>query len=289
MKTSLSLLLVGGIAIFAASCNDSSTTTTEQKTDSTTTTTVAAKPAAITLSDVPASPEFPDAKLSINGVTTNVKSVDHAAPDSVKLTFNFGVKNYELKNQTADAGGKLCNNSDKGQHIHFIMDNNPYVALYEPKHEISVPVNTEHTIICFLSRSYHESIKTKEAFVVWHFKVDEKGSLQKLAAPTTPQLFYSRPKGDYLGKDTANVLLDWYLTNTTLGTDNTIKADVKNETTGATASFTLNEWKPKFIQGLGTGKCSVTLTLMDKAGQPLTGLNTTVTRNFTLAAQEPIK
>ena len=284
MKTSLPLLFAGSIALFAASCNNTSTTsTTEQKTDSTKT--IATKPAEIKLADVPVSPDFPGATLTVSSVNAQ----RNATGDSAKLSFAFGVKNYELKNQTADAGGKLCNNSDKGQHIHFIMDNNPYTALYEPKQEVSVPVNTEHTVIAFLSRSYHESIKSKDAYIVYHFKVDEKGMFKKLDNPTAPQLFYSRPEGDYLGKDTANILLDWYVTNTALGADNSVKADIKNETTGAAASFTLNEWKPKFIQGLGTGKCTVTLTLLDKSGAPLTGINTTVTRKITLAAQEPIK
>ena len=51
----------------------------------------------------------------------------------------------------------------------------------------------------------------------------------------------------------------------------------------------LNEWKPKFIQGLGTGKASVTLTLVDKDGTPVQGPNTSATRNINLAASEPMK
>jgi len=271
-------------AFLFTACTNESTTTTEQKTTDTTVT-AAAKPAApITLTEVPASPEFPGAQLTMTSSTAAP-----AGPDSSKVSFTFNVKNYELKNQTADAGGKLCSNSDKGQHIHFILDNMPYVALYEPKHEVTLKKNTEHSLICFLSRSYHESIKSEGAAVVFNFKIDEAGKLQKAATPTTPMLFYSRPKGDYLGKDTANVLLDYYLANAKLGTDLQVKADIKNETTGATASFNLNEWKPKFIQGLGTGKCMVTLTLIDKSGTPVAGPNTTMSRNFTLAASEPLK
>ena len=270
------------MAILAASCGESTTTTTTEIKDSTI---VAPPPAVeIKLSDIPASPEFPGAALSISSAKATA-----VGTDSAKISFAFGVKNYELKNQTGDAEGKMCNNSEKGQHIHFIMDNMPYNALYEPKHEITLANNTEHTLIAFLSRSYHESIKTEGAAVVYHFEIDEKGAMKMLPAETTPMIFYSRPKGDYLGKDTANILLDFYVKNATLGADYTVKAEVKNETTGANATFSLNEWKPKFINGLGTGKCMVTLTLIGKDGQPVAGPNTTMSRNFNLAASEPIK
>lgn len=276
------LLLAGTLAFFAASCNNETSTTTTQTTDSTTA--VSAKPAmAISLADVPASPDFPGAQLTMTSAMAS-----KAGDDSAKVSFAFGVKNYTLTNQTGDADGKMCSNSDKGQHIHFILDNTPYAALYEPKHEVTLKKNTEHTLICFLSRSYHESIKTAGAAVVYHFKIDEAGKLVKMDVPTTPMLFYSRPKGDYIGKDTTNVLLDFYLANATLGADMMVKADIKNETTGASASFNLNEWKPKFIENLGSGKCMVTLTLVDKDGKAIAGPNTTMSRNFNLAATEPI-
>ena len=276
MRYSL-LSLLSVTALLAVSCNNRNGDAGHKE--------AGAAPAdSIRLADFSASPDFPNAQLGISSMQAT-----KAGADSVKLAIAFDVKNYELKAQTGDAGGKQCNNSDKGQHIHFIMDNKPYVALYEPKHETTVPVNSEHYILCFLSRSYHESVKNKEAAVLAHIKVDEKGNLQRLPDPTTPMLFYSRPKGDYLGKDTANLLLDFYPTNVALGSDYKVKADIKNESNGKTASLMLNEWKPKFIRGLGTGKASVTLTLVDKEGTPVQGPNTTTTRNINLAASEPLK
>lgn len=278
------ILLAAGLSILAASCNNE-TATTEQKTDSTAVTAnTGTSAASITLADVPASPDFPGAQLTM---ATPVATA--SGTDSAKVSFAFNVKNYELKSQTGDAGGKLCNNSDKGQHIHFILDNMPYVALYEPKHEATLAKNSTHSLICFLSRSYHESIKSDGAAVVYNFKIDEAGKMVAAPNPAGPQLFYSRPKGDYLGKDTANVLLDFYLANAKLGDDLMVKADILNETTGATASFDLKEWKPKFIQNLGTGKCMVTLSLVNKDGKTAEGPNTTISRKFNLAASEPIK
>jgi hypothetical protein len=235
----------------------------------------------IAVTAVPNSPEFPNAQLSIKGVKG-----EKMGNDSAKVTFNFDVKNYELKSQT-QMTGMDCANSAQGQHIHFILDNQPYKALYEPTNSITLATNSEHYLLAFLSRSYHESIKTKDAAVMYHFKVDEKGNIKKLDTPQTTMLFYSRPKGDYIGKDTANVLLDFYVWNGTLSQGGySVNAHITNEDKPSQdTTITFADWKPVFLQNLGTGKAHVSLTLLDKNGQQAQGPNTAVTRNIKLAAQ----
>jgi hypothetical protein len=268
---------IGLSMLFAACGGETKTETTT--TDSTATTVQAPQ---IVMVDIPASPDYPDAKLAIGNVTATKQG-----EDSVKVSFAFNVKGYELKSQTADASSKLCNNSDKGQHIHFILDNKPYVALYEPKHEVVLAKNTEHNLLVFLSRSYHESVKTQGAAAIYHFKIDENGKLQKLEEPKTPMVFYSRPKGDYLGKDTENLLFDFYVWNANLGAnDYKVKAVVKTD--GGETPFDITEWKPKFINGMPMGKSSITLTLVDKDGKKVDGPETEVTREFNLAQDEPM-
>ncbi len=280
MKT-LQLLPAVLALLVLASCNNAST---EKTTEATTETAITAPASVIRFEEVPQSPDFPSAALAVGGVTSEA-----AGADSAKVKFAFHVNGYELKAQTADAAAKGCNNSDKGQHIHFILDNKPYVALYEPKHEATVAKNSEHYAMCFLSRSYHESVKEKTAGVLVHFKVDEKGLVKLLGNPSEPILFYSRPKGDYLGKDTAKVLLDFYVWNGTLGNDLKVVADVENTTTGAKGSYTFTNWKPRFVEGLGTGVAKVKLRLTDGAGNTVKGPQSEVTReNIRLAAAEPM-
>lgn len=239
------------------------------------------------LKPVGSSPEFPNAQLAIKSVTA-----EKAGNDSATVTFNFDVKNYELKMQTTDMGNKMCSNSAQGQHIHFIMDNQPYKALYEPANKITLANNSEHYLMVFLSRSYHESVKSKGAAVLYHFKIDANGNVVKLANPTTPMLFYSRPKGDYIGKDTSNVLLDFYVWNCKLSANGyKVMAHITNESRGAAydANLTISDWKANFIQNLGLGKSHITLTLVDKNGKTVKGPSSTVTRNVTLSAGEPLK
>jgi len=280
MKSGTLLLLAAGCGLFITSCGNNNTPANGSATATDSVKTV--PPGPVTLASVSPSPDFPGATLTVKSV-----KAEKAGKDSAKVTFGFDVKNYELKMQTSDNGSKLCNNSDKGQHIHFILDNGPYKALYEPTNDVTLANGTEHYLVAFLSRSYHESIKSKGAAIIYHFKIDDKGNLKKLADPTTPMITYSRPKGEYTGKDTANVLLDFYIWNCSLAPDGyKVKAEITNEdrpTQQLTA--TIDKWEPHFIQNLGTGKCKVTLTLTDKDGKQAEGPEITATREFTLKAQ----
>ena len=276
-------IVVAVAAISFAACNNAGTDGKKSAADSV----KATPPAPVSIGKVSASPDFPDATLAVKSVTAAA-----VGKDSTKLTFNFDVQKYELKAQTADSAAKGCANSHQGQHIHFILDNQPYKALYEPKNEITLANGSEHYLMCFLSRSYHESIKSKGAAVLYHFKVSEKGGKsEKMDEPKTAMLFYSRPKGDYIGKDTANVLLDFYVWNGTLAADAyKVKADISNENVASqTLSTTIDKWEPNFIQNLGTGKCKVVLTLVDKDGKTAEGPMTSATREFNLSASEPVK
>lgn len=260
-----------------ASCKGGETDKTDAKTADTVETVTPEK--TVKIAPVPASPDFPDAALSIKDVST-----EPVGTDSVKVTINYTVANYELKKQTEAAVSKECNNSAQGQHIHFILDNKPYTALYEPKHTFTVAVNSQHDVMSFLSRSYHESVKGKNAGILLRFAIDAKGTYKKLENPTTPMIFYSRPKGDYVGNDTKNVLLDFYVYNTTLSeTGDKVRATINGNT------FMINNWAPQFIQNAPMGTMKVKLELLDKDGKVISGEHTVIERDVQLAQQEPMK
>ncbi|WP_017260093.1 hypothetical protein [Pedobacter arcticus] len=216
--------------------------------------------------------DFPTAKLTIADVKT-----EKVGTDSVKLTYAFNVANYELSKQTMDNHSGECANSEKGQHIHFIMDNKPYQALYKPENTVTLPVNSEHYLLSFLSRSYHLSVKSADASVLVHFKIDKDGKYVEMESVKEPMLFYSRPKGEYAGKDTQNVLLDFYVKNATLAPDAyKVKVNVGDTT------FTVDKWQPYFIKNAPMGDLNLKITLLDASGKELTGDNTSVERSVTL-------
>jgi len=261
---------IAALMAFAA-CNNAGTKTAHdnQQADAS---------AKITITPVEGSPEFPDAELTIKNVTSEMQGAD-----SVKITFNYDVKNYELTHQTADAASKGCSNSEEGQHIHFILDNEPYAALYKPTHTFTVLPNSEHYVMSFLSRSYHESLKTPKAGVLYHFSVDGKGKITKMDLPTTPMIFYSRPKGHYMGDDTKKILLDFYVYNATLGTDANVTATING------TDFAINKWQPYFIENAPMGELNIKLQLTDTGGKALEGENTSVSRTVHLMGNTAMK
>lgn len=198
-------------------------------------------------------------------------------------SFNFEVSgtDYKLGEQTPDAAQKMCANSGKGQHIHLIVGTAPYAAKYVPTFEHEV-ADGEHHLLAFLSRSYHESIKNGTAYVGLKTTM-EGGNMTKSEPITDPTLFYSRPKGTYVGKaDTEKVMLDFYVLNASLGADYTVKADINGE------MHSIDKWQPYYIEGLPMGENTITLTMLDKAGNKVNSPINPVTRTFTLKA-DPVE
>lgn len=270
MKKNLLLLSVLGLSL--AACNDASNTNTDDTTTQKDSTAAAKE---ITLTPTDKGPEFPNATLGIK----SMKGTPIDGTDSVQVEVVYEVANYELKAQTADAANRTCNNSKDGQHIHFILDNEPYAALYEPTHTFKVAKKSSHTILSFLSRSYHLSLKNKEAMQLVKIDVDDKGNVKMSEAPKTPMVFYSRPKGDYLGKDANDILLDFYVVNASLAADKyKVVATVNNKT------FTIDQWQPYLIQHLPMGTNNIQLQLVDSSNNAVSGDFTAVSREFKLAS-----
>jgi hypothetical protein len=227
------------------------------------------------VSEVVESAAFDDASIQLLSPTnTTLTKAD-------TVNFQFGVTNYTLGNQTPDASQKRCANSAKGQHIHFILDNRPYEALYNPENKVFLKEG-KHLLIAFLSRSYHESIKAKNAVLVKEITVGE--SKEPAINTTAPMLVYSRPKGIYIGQDTGKVLVDFYLLNTKISPKgNRVRLTVNGTT------FMLTKWAPYLIEGLSMGENTIKLELVDKKGLVIPGAYNVVERKITLAAAEPLK
>ncbi len=215
------------------------------------------------------SPAFNDAAIALEGYKDN------------KFNFKVSGTDYKLGAQTPDAPQKMCANSGKGQHIHLIVDNMPYAAKYTSEFEYEIP-DGQHYVLAFLSRSYHESIKTAAANIckLIYFK---DNAIFKEADSKEPMLFYSRPKGTYIGKaDTEKIMLDFYLANLTLGKDYKVVADINGE------KHTFDKWQPYYIEGLPMGENTITLTLVDGSGNKVDTPLNPVTRKFTLK-EDPVE
>lgn len=177
--------------------------------------------------------------------------------------------NFSLGEQTDSSTAGEIANSINGQHIHLIVDNQPYKAVYQA----GKPVNIgqlkpgPHSIFVFPSRSYHESVKEPGASDMLNFYIEsDLGDFD--LGDNKPAIFYSRPKGEYKGLAAKKIMLDFYLYNIKLSPDGfKVKYTITNiENPEETYDIVLEEWKPAFIHNLSSGNYSVKIELLDPSG-----------------------
>jgi hypothetical protein len=206
-----------------------------------------------------------------------------------------------------------------GNHIHVILDNQPYEAYYnlDQEFELRNVADGEHTLRVFPSRPWHESYKTEGGFQMVKFTVKNggananqpatTGSGQQMsnaananantsATPegkdmqsstagavdkTKPLLTYSRPKGEYKGADADAIMIDFWLANAKLQGDGG-EYRVRYSVDGGEAKF-IDKWQPIWLSGWTSGKHSVKVELVDKSGNVVDngGYNST-TREITV-------
>jgi len=186
--------------------------------------------------------------------------------DANKLVLEYKTTNYEFGKQSSREGVKTCANAAGGQHVHCIIDNQPYLALYKNTDTVSTKTDGQHILLSFLSRSYHESIKNKHAYILTSVITGKSRYVARYAAPdlSKPMLFFSRPKGEYKGADADAVLLDFYIVNCELSENGyKVKAEINGN------EFVLTKWAGYFMEGLPMGENTIKLTLLDEKGNAL--------------------
>lgn len=183
-----------------------------------------------------------------------------------------------------------------GNHIHVILDNQPYEAYYnlDQEFELRNVADGEHTLRVFPSRPWHESYKNAGAFQMVKFTVKNGGAdttkpatangntmANANTAPTPegkemkeskagavdatkPLLTFSRPKGEYKGADADAIMIDFWLANAKLKDDGG-EYRVRYSVDGGEAKF-IDKWAPIWLSGWVAGKHTIKLELVDAAG-----------------------
>jgi hypothetical protein len=178
-----------------------------------------------------------------------------------------------------------------GQHVHLILDNAPYQAIYD----VSKPIRLDpalltegtHVLRAFPSAGpkdaggalHHESRKNPGAFAWVRFHVKSRGGPLADWDGRAPLLTYSRPKGDYKtgSPELARFLVDFYVTNAKLGPgDDSVRATLDGKVVGE-----WTEWKPWVLATPpATGDHTMVLELLDRDGKPVPGAFNRTERKF---------
>jgi hypothetical protein len=224
----------------------------------------------LTLTPFDDSPRFPNAQMRLSRPLAG-----SSVPSPVE--FAYELTNFQLTKMTGSDHATSMANSMKGQHIHLIVDNKPYIAEYDTKFTQAIEPG-QHVVLSFLSRSYHESIKQLGAYDLRTITVGNAVDTTAQKFDTkAPHLFYSRPKDTYAGADAKQIMLDFYLVNTTLAPDgNKVRATING------TEFMLDKWLPYMMEGLPAGQATIKLELVDKRGTLIPGPYNSVTRTITV-------
>ena len=156
-----------------------------------------------------------------------------------------------------------------GPHLHLIVDNKPYQAVYTVDEPIILEDLTPgtHTLRVFASRPWHESFKNEGAYAQTTFHVFTETE-DNSPNSSLPLLTYSRPKGSYGAEP---IMLDFYLTNAPLhfiaqnNPDDDI-VDWRIKVTINGDSFLLDTWQPIYLKGFKPGKNWIQLQFLDEQG-----------------------
>lgn len=253
--------------------------------------------------------EQDEASPALKIVSPANNSVSNGPVVQVKLDLNGDLKGYKPHKDPA---------TNTGNHIHVILDNQPYEAYYELDQPFELRNVTEgkHTLRVFASRPWHESYKNDGSFQMTTFTVKGGGDASKAtttntgqtmasnkATPTPatvtregkdvaassagavdstkPLLTYSRPKGEYKDQDANAIMIDFWLTNAKLkgdGGEYRVRYIIDDDDPKY-----IDKWEPIWLSGWTSGKHIVRLELLDKDQRPVDngGYNTT-TREITV-------
>lgn len=185
------------------------------------------------------------------------------------VSISFDLQNYEVY---------FDSTTGKGQHIHVILDNEPYIPHYstEPYVFESVEPGT-HTVRAFPSREWHESVKDPGAFAMVTFHVGEADG-DNAPDPNAPLLTYSRPKGEYSGEMADSILVDYWVKNCELGVD-----DYRVRLRIDSHAQEFIKWDPYWVKDVGPGEHVVKLELIGPDGAPVEGPFNSTERTITVA------
>jgi hypothetical protein len=248
-----------------------------------------------------------EAKPVLKIVSPENKSVINGSVVQVRLNLSGDLKGYKPDKDPA---------TNTGNHIHVILDNQPYEAYYEldQPFELRNVTAGKHTLRVFASRPWHESYKNDGSFQMVTFTVRGGGdanqptttnSGQAMANnnastspspregkdvatsaagdvdPIKPLLTYSRPKGEYKGADADPIMIDFWLANAKLkgdGGEYRVRYIIDDDDPRY-----IDKWEPIWLSGWTSGKHLVRLELIDKDQKPVEngGYNTT-TREITV-------
>ena len=186
-------------------------------------------------------------------------------------------------------------NSDMGQTLRVVVDNDPYFPIngpslepfnvegwyYNQNYKFQVPYKLKegfHFLRVYLARSFGESLEGGRTFHSSWFFIGSKEDESKAKYLSQPFITYNEPSNLTQLIQSKPVLLDFYVSNCELTPDGykvRMTIDKKFERT-------FSAWRPYYIYGLKKGKHTMHLELIDANDKVVAGPFNDNERQFTI-------
>lgn len=205
------------------------------------------------------------------------------------------VDGYSLgTNSQFDRASEIAN-SDRGQTIHIVVDDNPYFIIdspsvepfnedgwyYNENYRVEIPGKLKeglHVVRAFPARSFGESLKGDKTFHASYFFIGKEQDVSLADVLDSPYLTYNEPSDQLKLVHNQPVLLDFYVTNCILSPDG---YKVKLTLDGKIHRM-LTSWQPYYIYGLKKGSHTIRLQLIDRKGKEVSDHFNSIERRFTV-------
>jgi hypothetical protein len=175
-----------------------------------------------------------------------------------------------------------------GPNLHLIVDNNPYIAIYDPSQPYLLKdlAPGTHTLRVFAARPWHESFKNEGAYDQVTFNVITQTG-DNSPDPNLPILTFNQPKGEFGAEP---ILLDYYLTNAPLHGVDEEEADSglqdwRIRVTVNGESFVVDSWQSLYLKGFNEGENWIQLEFLNDKGDRVDNVFNNTVRVLTYHSQ----
>ena len=204
-------------------------------------------------------PSYPNARIGFSSPDPGSR-FDEGEPVEV----GFSLSGFDLRVETPEGDERGIARAPDGQHIHFIVNDRSYQAIYDASEPLvldDLPAGT-HVLRAFPGRDWHESVKTPGALAQRLIVVGEDAAAYPPPEEWGPTLIYSRPQGEYEGAMADSILVDFVVSNARLTADGyRVRLTVNDE-----RQFVMSEWAPHLLLGMPEGDHTLRLELLDPEG-----------------------
>lgn len=203
-------------------------------------------------------PLFKDTELSLVSDT----NIFQFGPNKIELKLD----NYYLGGSTTDQDEKNVRLNSTGQFLFVIKDQ----KVIEKSKDLNFKFDLKRGNNSFFvvpSRSYEMSIKNKNSWLAYELNIDNIKNRALYHSITEPGIFICSPSSRYYEGVSERVLFDFFVINTELSLEGSkVILEIDKST-----KFTLDTWRPFYVEGLKSGKHNFKAYIVDKDDKPLKG------------------